>query len=185
MSQNSEKPPAPSVGSSGFWVLLAAVAVAAFFLIRMQSNRSGPTGPFVGTPLPPIQAAGWLNAAKPLTAGDLAGKVVLLDFWATWCGPCVRGIPEVVEYHKRFRDAGVVVVGLTSEEGEAAQVVKNFVETRNGMDWPIGYGARPTFQMVGIRAIPTYLLFDRAGTCVWGGHSMSGLGQATIEALAR
>ncbi len=177
----AKSPPSDSGGS--FWVLLGVLALAAVILIKIQSGRTQAVGPYVGQPLPPLNAAGWLNTPKPVTAADLAGKVVLIDYWATWCGPCVRGIPDLIQFHKRFSDAGVLVVGLTSEEGAAAQYVKNFVETKDGMDWPIGYGAGMTFQMVGIEGIPTYMLFDRSGTCVWGGHSLDGIESAAVAAL--
>ena len=161
------------------------IALAAAILWTIQGRRPKPPNAYAGQPLPPLHAAGWLNTEKPLTKEDLRGKVVLIDYWATWCGPCIRGIPDVVAFHKRYRDAGVVVVGLTSEDGPAAQQVKNFVETQNGMTWPIGYGAGMTMELVGIRGIPTYMLFDRTGTCVWGGHSLDGVEQAAIEAIAK
>jgi len=166
-------------------VILVIVGIAAYVLVKMQANRPAAPNAYAGLPLPPLQVSGWLNTARPVTSADLEGKVVLFDFWATWCGPCVRGIPDVIEFHRRYRDAGVVVIGLSSEDGQAAQMVKNFVETRDGMVWPVGYGAGPTFQMMNIQGIPTYILYDRTGTSVWGGHSLDGLEAATVAALAK
>jgi thiol-disulfide isomerase/thioredoxin len=165
--------------------MLVIVGIAAYALVKMQAGRPKAPEPYAGLPLPPLQVSGWLNTSRPITAADLQGKVVLFDYWATWCGPCVAGIPEVIDFHRRFRDAGVVVVGLTSEDGQGAQMVKNFVETRDGMDWPVGYGAGQTFQMMEIQGIPTYILYDRTGRSVWGGHTLYGLEAAAVEALAK
>jgi thiol-disulfide isomerase/thioredoxin len=178
--------PVPAETSGGaFWVLIGMLVLAASILWAIQSGRPKPPNAFAGQSLPPLHVAGWLNTDKPLAAADMRGKVVLIDYWATWCGPCLRGIPELIAFNKRYRDAGVLVIGLTSESGAAAQTVKNLVETQSGMTWPIGYGAGLTMQMVGIEGLPTYMLFDRSGTCVWGGHSLTGVEAATIEALAK
>jgi thiol-disulfide isomerase/thioredoxin len=160
------------------------IGVAVVVLIVMQGRRPKAADPHAGQPLPPLNVAGWINVDRPIAAADLQGKVVLIDFWATWCRPCVRGIPELIQLGKRYRDAGVVVVGLTAEDGAAAQQVKNFVATKDGMDWPIGYGAGPTFQMMGIDAIPTYVLYDKSGASVWSGNSLDGIDEALVRALA-
>jgi thiol-disulfide isomerase/thioredoxin len=165
-------------------MLLALVVLAAVILIALQSRRPKPAGAYVGLPLPPLQAAGWLNTDSPLTTADLAGKVVLVDYWATWCGPCMKGVPALIQFNNRFREAGVLVVGLTRESGPATEQVKNVAETR-GMVWPIGYGADLTFNMMGVNSIPTYVLYDRSGVSVWGGHSLNGLEEAVVAALAK
>ena len=54
----------------------------------------------------------WVNGT-PLTAGDLQGKVVLLDFWAVWCGPCINTFPHLREWQEKYGDKGLVVIGLT------------------------------------------------------------------------
>jgi thiol-disulfide isomerase/thioredoxin len=167
-----------------FWILLFLLVAAVSVLIAIQWTRPKPPDPFAGQPLPPLQVSGWINADKPLTAADLAGKIVLVDYWATWCGPCVRAMPEVVRFNKRYHDLGVKVIGFTAEDGPGIQHVKNYVESKDGIDWPIAYGAGPTFDMMNVEGIPTYVLYGRNGMSVWGGHSMDGVDDALAAALA-
>jgi thiol-disulfide isomerase/thioredoxin len=65
-------------------------------------------------PFPETDA--WLNGG-PLSATDLAGKVVLLDFWAVWCGPCIATFPHLREWHEKFANKGLVIVGVTHYYG--------------------------------------------------------------------
>ena len=68
----------------------------------------------VGKPAPPFlsKVEAWVNG-EPLTEDDLKGKVVLLDFWAVWCGPCIATFPHLREWHEKYADKGLVIVGLT------------------------------------------------------------------------
>jgi thiol-disulfide isomerase/thioredoxin len=176
----------PDTGSRGsFWVLLLLVGVAAAILITIQARRPKPPNEFTGLPLPPLEVAGWLNTEKPLTTADLKGKLVLVDYWATWCGPCLRGMPELIRFNKQHHDLGVQLVGFTSEGGAAIQNVKNYVESKDGIDWPIAYGAGLVEQKMGIEAIPTYILYDRSGTSIWGSHSLDGIEQFIAQELAK
>jgi thiol-disulfide isomerase/thioredoxin len=168
-----------------FWPLFLLLIAAAAILIVLQMRRPRMVEPMVQRPLPPLDAAGWLNADRPLTMADLRGKVVLVNFWATDCPACVAQTPELVTYHERFRDQGVLVIGLTHESDEPFGQVTRYVEGVEGMDWPVGYGAELAFSMLDIYGTPTYILYDRAGKSVWGGHSLDGLEDATIAALAK
>jgi hypothetical protein len=99
--------------------------------------------------------------------------------------PCIRHVPELIEFNKRFHASGVQIVGLSLESGQRAVYLKNFVETRDGLDWPIGYDARMAYEVLDIAGTPTYLLYDRSGRSVWGGHSLDGLEDAVVAALAK
>jgi thiol-disulfide isomerase/thioredoxin len=66
----------------------------------------------VGKDAVPLNVQAWVNGA-PLTDADLKGKVVLLDFWAVWCGPCIRTFPELREWHEKYAHKGLVIIGLT------------------------------------------------------------------------
>jgi thiol-disulfide isomerase/thioredoxin len=166
------------------WPLLLVIVLAAAVLIAVQLRRPKPPNPFVGLGLPPIEAGGWLNAEEPLAAEALRGNVVLIDFWATDCPRCITDMSEIADFRKRFTDQGVKVVGLTHEPVTELERVKQYVESAK-IDWPIGYGAGFTYELMGIKGTPTYILFDRSGRSVWGGHSLNGLDDATIAALAK
>ncbi|MEX0611609.1 MAG: redoxin family protein [Pirellulales bacterium] len=185
-ANESQEPELPQVRerSGGFWPLLGLLVVAGAVLIGLQARRPEPVSQWVGRALPPLDAGGWLNTDKPLTADDLRGKVVLVDFWTTTCGYCLRHMPEIAEFHQRFGERGVLVVGLTPEPAQAVERVKQVVEVA-GIDWPIGYGAGVAFNALGIFGTPTYVLYDRTGRSVWGGHSLDGLEDAAVAALAK
>ena len=111
-------------------------------------------------------------AGAPLTLEALAGKVVLLDFWATWCKPCKKSIPDLQKLHDRHAARGFSVVGIAIDEGDARAKVKKFlagakVAYPNGLD----AGKALTWERYGVKAIPAAFLIDREGRIVaqWTG----------------
>lgn len=66
----------------------------------------------VGSEAAPLEVETWVNG-EPLTDADLKGKVVLLDFWAVWCGPCIQTFPHLREWHEKYADKGLIIIGLT------------------------------------------------------------------------
>src|SRR5687768_2686004 len=133
-----------------------------------------PDVPDSAAPKPPdIAAVEWIDQA-PVRLADLRGKVVLLDFWATWCGPCRQTIPKLNALHKKYGGRGLVVLGMTDFEGniegrdatraEETAYLRQFKRQKG-----IGYGfavsdeKKETARDYGVTSIPTAVLLDRRG----------------------
>lgn len=96
---------------------------------------------------------------------ETKGKVVILDFWATWCPPCRMEIPHFQELYEEYGDEGLVVLGVALDRGGAADV-KPFVEA-NGVTYPVVIGDQQVVSAYGgIRGIPTTFIIDRQGGIV-------------------
>ena len=115
--------------------------------------------------------------AKPVTAG----KPMMVEFWATWCGPCVASIPHVNEIHKKYEAKGLVVIGLSDEPN---QVIKPFAKAKN-MEYNVGTdkGGKLSKEL-GLTGIPHAILVNKAGEVVWEGHP-AGLKDEEIEKLLK
>ena len=114
-------------------------------------------------------------AGATLSLESLKGRVVLLDFWATWCVPCRRSMPALQALHTRFRARGLTVLGVSIDEKADAKVRK-FVQER-AFTYPISIdaGANPAWQAYRVKAIPAAYLIDRDGKVVaqWTGTAPS------------
>jgi thiol-disulfide isomerase/thioredoxin len=118
-------------------------------------------------PAPALDAVDF--AGKPLGLDAFKGKVVLLDFWATWCAPCRKSMPDLQALHAKFGSRGLVVLGVSIDEGKAKQKARDLVAKKK-------YGYRFAFddaawQRYGVKAIPAAFLLDRQGQIVaqWTG----------------
>jgi thiol-disulfide isomerase/thioredoxin len=100
-------------------------------------------------------------AGKPLSLAALKGKVVIIDFWATWCPPCRAEIPHFKELYAQYKDRGLEIVGLSVDNGSAEVV--SFVK-ENKIEYPVAM-ADGALQKAygGIRGIPTTFIVDKRG----------------------
>lgn len=112
----------------------------------------------------------------------LKGKAVVVDFWATWCGPCLTEIPGYIDLQKKYRKEGLVIIGVSLDR-KSPQQVKEFVEAQ-GMNYPVVMGDNETVQAFGgFNAIPTTFLINREGRIV---HQKTGaMDHAQYEAIVK
>jgi peroxiredoxin len=122
------------------------------------------------TALPPNVLQAELRTAdgSSIKLANYSGKVVFLNLWATWCGPCRREIPELVRLHKEFESRGVEVIGLSTEDPEAsAEAVREFVRELH-MDYHVGWAPPEVagILMQGRGSIPQSFVISRDGRIV-------------------
>lgn len=97
---------------------------------------------------------------KSVSLADFRGKGVVLNFWATWCPPCKKEIPDFIDLQKEYGSKGVVIVGIALDQKDKVQA---FVE-KNGMNYPVLLGDEAiTVKYGGIQGIPTTFIIDKKG----------------------
>lgn len=102
---------------------------------------------------------------KILKLSDYKGKVVIIDFWATWCGPCRKGIPDLIQLKKKYGSKGFEIIGVSVDSDTKEEVIP-FMK-KNGINYPVVYGNQNvTQQYGGVRAIPTSFVIDKKGKIV-------------------
>lgn len=107
-------------------------------------------------------------SGAPIKLSNYAGKVLVVNLWATWCGPCRQETPELVKLHKEFRSQGVEVIGLSTENpDDSADAVREFVHNYN-VDYRVGWAGQQVAitLMQGRDAIPQSFVISRSGRIV-------------------
>lgn len=130
-----------------------------------------------GKQAPRLVVESWLHQADPNTRG----KVLLIDFWATWCGPCRALIPELNEWQEKFKD-DLVIIGL-SDEPEAT--VRAFMEG-TPMHYSVAIDTqRRMHTAVGVRGIPHVLVITKDRIVRWQGFPGAAEDKLTAEKLSQ
>ena len=105
-----------------------------------------------------------LTDGKEIKLSDKRGKIVIIDFWATWCPPCRRSIPDLIDIQKKYENK-VVIIGISLDRETKPDVVPFIKEY--GINYPVAYGTTDAVEAFGdIQAIPTSFIIDKSGQIV-------------------
>ena len=110
-----------------------------------------------------------LDGGKLSLPDDLKGKVVVIDFWATWCGPCIESLPELKKIYAQFKDKGVEFVGVSLDKPDQKDEVAKFVK-ENAMSWVHTYSGKfwddPTAKAYAVTGIPSVWVIGKDGMII-------------------
>lgn len=150
----------------------------------------------VGDPAPELNIDNWVKG-EPVT-GFEKGRIYVVEFWATWCGPCIVSIPHLTEMAHKFKKDGVTMIGISSSDKDLETVQKFVEKMGDKMDYTVAVdrkvaaeeGARPValtsqayMTAAGRRGIPCAFVVDRDSKIAWIGHPMAYL-ETVVEDLA-
>ncbi len=146
--------------------IVVLLALTALFGLAILPRLGLPSGRLVGKPAPafalPVAANG--EVGKSMKLDDLKGRPVLLDFWASWCGPCAAEAPVIDRVARRFEKKGLVVMGVNVDDPPEA--IKAYA-SQKGLSYPmvVDVGKRASMQY-GVEKLPSLVVIGRDGNVV-------------------
>ncbi len=163
-------------------LIVIAVVVGLYELAHRQiAAKGGPPGT-VGTTAAPVALTD--IDGKPLTLASYNGKVVLLDFWATWCAPCLAEIPHFIEFQDKYGPQGFQVIGVSMDD--PPDPVQPFYQ-QHKMNYPVAIATPQLAESYGgvLGGLPVTFLIDREGRIAakYRGQTEAGIIQQKLEQL--
>jgi len=166
-TEKTEKKPVFTV----FTIVLAIIVISAIGSHFFKHFHKS----FAGTQAPPVKINQWITSPPP----DLNGRVYVIDFWATWCPPCVQSIPHLIELADKYKNK---VVFIAVSVDNSSKPVKKMVQSR-GINYYVGID-NGLAEKYSVRSIPTTFVIARSGRIAWRGHPMEpGFEPAIVKAL--
>ena len=144
----------------------------------------------VGDAAPAFAATDWLKGAPQDLAAGKGTKIFVLDFWATWCVPCLQSIPHLTQLQKQYADKGVVIIGVTGpglDRRQQLSQVKRFVKERGEqMGYAIAWDQTNKMEInylmaAGALGIPHAFVIDKSGRVAWQGHPLFGMDEVIAK----
>jgi thiol-disulfide isomerase/thioredoxin len=129
------------------------------YQLAKSSREPGPASNLKTKPAPGFDLPAF--SGEMVSLNDLKGKVVLLDFWEVWCGPCIQSMPEVQKLYEKYKSNGLSVYGIVNDTANIA-ASKEMVKKRK-IDFPMLQGSRLFKDLYGINGVPVYIVIDRSG----------------------
>lgn len=169
----------------GLCLSVAVVLVSAVLVSGGAGQQAAAPGEKLGKPAASLKGLQWVKGGP---VEIKRGSVYVVEFWATWCGPCRTSIPHLSELQRRFKDKGVTIIGISNE---TVDIVKPFVEGEKAgpMDYvvaadpqrQIGKGYMEAF---GVGGIPHAFIVGKDGNLLWHGHPLDGMDDVLKEVVA-
>lgn len=192
MSQRNNKPRERKIGTNNVpqkkplidpryknlvTTVIVLIIVAIFFIVNNTRSEPdhGPYPPYynaqkvsqetsAGKPAPDFELSS--TEGKQVKLSDFKNKIVIVDFWATWCGPCRESIPDLVELRKTYKNKGLEIIGVSLDDESTVENVKPFIKNL-GINYTVVYGNSKIVQDYGnISGIPTLFIIDQKGNIV-------------------
>ena len=146
-----------------FWVVMTVLACG------ISAGAQDEAPPLAAGTAAPAITTKTINGGRSISLHGLRGKVVLVDYWATWCPPCRAATPGLVLLHKQFAKKGLVVLGMDVDEANTVSQVKPFLK-QYGITYPVAVRSASNVasaQAYHVTGIPAQYVIDKKGIVRW------------------